>query len=175
QANDINECGADVSYPAPGGTCTSVTCNPASGAFFPVGTTPVTCSDPLAVAGCGFNVTVNDIQPPVLVCPADISQTLPPGDPSGPVFYPDPTYSDNCPGGGPATCVPPSGSEFPGGATTPVSCTALDASQNTATCSFNISLGVTSIVEVPTVSRWGLIALSLLIAGAAFLVLRRQS
>jgi hypothetical protein len=46
-------------YPAPttGGACGTVTCNPASGSFFSVGTTTVNCnasSEP----GCSFTVTV---------------------------------------------------------------------------------------------------------------------
>ncbi len=173
-SNDPLQCGAVVNFPAPSGTCTNVTCAPAAGSFFAVGTTLVTCNDPLAVSSCSFNITVNDVEPPVLLCPADISQNLPPGVPSAPVSFPDPTVSDNCPGVGLPSCVPPSGSIFPGGATTPVSCTAFDASENTGNCGFNVTLGITSIVEVPTISRWGLVALTLLIAGAAFLVLRRQ-
>ena len=46
QSNDPNQCGAVVTYPAPTttGTCGTVTCSPASGSFFPVGTTTVTCT-----------------------------------------------------------------------------------------------------------------------------------
>lgn len=172
--NDIDQCGAVVSYGAPGGTCTNVTCAASSGSFFPVGSTRVTCSDPAASSSCSFNITVDDLQPPVLTCPADVSQTLPPGVPSGPVNFPDPTVADNCPGVGLPTCVPPSGSIFPGETTTPVSCTALDGSQNTGNCGFNVTLGAPSIVEVPTLSQWGFAAFSLLLAGAAFLVLRRH-
>jgi hypothetical protein len=51
--------GATVTYPAPtvSGTCGTVTCTPASGSFFPVGTTTVTCT---ATAGptCSFTVAV---------------------------------------------------------------------------------------------------------------------
>src|SRR5262249_39691531 len=48
------------------------------------------------------------------------------------------TASDNCPGVTTA-CVPPSGSCLPVGATT-VTCTATDASGNTAMCSFSITV-----------------------------------
>ncbi len=46
QSNDPNQCGAVVTYPAPTttGTCGTVTCAPASGTLFPVGTTTVTCT-----------------------------------------------------------------------------------------------------------------------------------
>lgn len=172
--NDPAQCGAVMTYPAPTGSCTNVTCVAPSGSFFPVGVTQVTCNDPLAIAACNFSITINDLEPPLLLCPADISQTLPPGDPNGPVNFPDPTVSDNCPGVGLPTCVPPSGSIFPGAATTPVNCSALDASQNTGACAFNVTLDTVSIVEVPTLSQWGLAGLALLLAGAAFLVLRRQ-
>lgn len=45
KSNDPNQCGAVVTYPAPTstGTCGTITCTPASGSFFPVGTTTVTC------------------------------------------------------------------------------------------------------------------------------------
>ncbi|MEK6304145.1 MAG: HYR domain-containing protein, partial [Acidobacteriota bacterium] len=46
QPNDPNQCGAVVTYPAPtsSGTCGTINCSPASGSFFPVGTTTVTCT-----------------------------------------------------------------------------------------------------------------------------------
>jgi hypothetical protein len=45
-----------------------VVCNPPSGSVFPAGTTAVTCTATDAagnIATCGFNVTVNDTEPPV--------------------------------------------------------------------------------------------------------------
>ncbi|MEW6128202.1 MAG: HYR domain-containing protein, partial [Acidobacteriota bacterium] len=53
------------------------------------------------------------------------------------VNYPAPQVSDNCPGES-VVCVPPSGSCFGLGVTT-VSCTATDASGNTANCSFVVT------------------------------------
>ena len=62
QANDHGSCGATVSYtPTVEGTCTPV-CTPASGSFFPVGATTVTCT--LESQSCSFTVTVNDTEPP---------------------------------------------------------------------------------------------------------------
>jgi hypothetical protein len=64
---------------------------------------------------------------------------MPPACPasnSGVVTYVTPTATDNCPGVTVA-CVPASGSVFPLGTTT-VTCTATDASGNTATCSFSV-------------------------------------
>jgi len=250
QGNDLNQCGAVVNYPAPGGTCTGVTCAPASGSFFPVGTTTVTCTNATGGTSATFDVTVNDTQPPSVVtpnpvvpndpglcsavvpytpgaadncpgvtaacvppsgstfpvgvtpisctatdaagntatapgsvtvndvevptitCPADIELELPPGSPGQNVDYDPPVTGDNCPGET-YDCQPPSGDWFPAGQTA-VNCTALDASGNTATCAFNVILGAVSVLEVPTVSTLGLLALALLLAAAAFVVLRRN-
>lgn len=69
QPNDPNQCGAVVSYPAPSvvGSCGLVSCSPASGSFFPVGTTTVTCTTTQG-SSCSFSVTVNDTQAPVVTC-----------------------------------------------------------------------------------------------------------
>lgn len=55
------------------GDCGTVTAAPASGTFFPVGTTTVTLS---ASAGesCTFNVIVTDEPPPTIACPAGVSK-----------------------------------------------------------------------------------------------------
>jgi hypothetical protein len=139
--NDSNQCGAVVNYPAPttAGSCGTVTCAPASGSFFPKGTTGVTCNTS-AGPSCVFNVTVNDTQPPTITCPPNqfVSATVPTV-----VNYPPPTASDNCPGVSTA-CNPPSGSTFPVG-TTPVTCTATDMSGNTASCTFTVAVGTCMI------------------------------
>lgn len=55
--------GRVVTFPSPtitGTDCGTVTCNPASGSFFPIGTTTVTCSSSaLSTVNCSFTVTVN--------------------------------------------------------------------------------------------------------------------
>ncbi len=72
---------------------------PASGSVFPVGTTTVT-STATDVCGnsssCTFTVTVVDNQPPVIVCPANITANNTPGLCSAVVNYPMPTVTDNC-------------------------------------------------------------------------------
>jgi hypothetical protein len=150
QSNDPNQCGAVVTYPAPtpnGSGCGTVVCSPASGSFFPVGTTAVSCdaSGTFANPDCTFTVTVVDTQPPTITCPpnqtAVTNQNVcaPPGTtPCQIVTFPAPTASDNCPGVTVA-CNPASGSCFPTGTTT-VTCTATDASGNTATCSFTTTV-----------------------------------
>jgi HYR domain-containing protein/carboxypeptidase family protein len=87
---------------------------------------------------CTFTVTVNDTQPPVITCPPNLTAvTATVNDPCTVVNFTT-TASDNCPGVV-VVCTPPSGSCFPVGVTT-VTCTATDASGNTATCSFTISV-----------------------------------
>lgn len=137
-SNAPNQCGAVVNYPAPTstGSCGVVTCSPASGSFFPVGTTTVTCTG--TGDTCSFTVTVQDTQPPSITCPSNVTVVGTPGDPGAVVTFPPPTASDNCPGVT-VVCSPASGSTFPVGTTT-VTCTATDASGNTATCSFTVSV-----------------------------------
>lgn len=114
--------------------------------------------------GCALNLT----------CPADMAVQAPAGDPGAVVSF-DPTVGGSCTSVT-ASCVPPSGSLFPIGSN-PVSCTATDAQTGTtANCTFNIDVSSgTSIVEVPTLSQWGLGALALLLAGAAFTLLRKNA
>ncbi|MEP7339944.1 MAG: choice-of-anchor J domain-containing protein [Acidobacteriota bacterium] len=149
-ANDANQCGAVVNYPAPTttGTCGTVTCSPASGSFFPKGTTTIQC---ISTSGGGFGsftVTVNDTQPPVITCPANIAVPAAAGLCTAVVTFAAPTVSDNCPGVGTPVCVPASGSTFQKGTTT-VNCTVLDASTNTAACSFTVTVNDT---QAPTIT-----------------------
>jgi hypothetical protein len=136
-----NLCGAVVNYSdplpifVPPGTCGTISCAPASGSAFPLGTTPVTCN---ATSGdsCGFNVTVLDTQPPSITVSDNL--TIVGTNPGVPlvVNYMAPLTSDNCPGVV-FSCDPPAGDEFPIGDST-VTCTATDAAGNTATGSFSL-------------------------------------
>ncbi|MDX2040912.1 MAG: proprotein convertase P-domain-containing protein, partial [Acidobacteriota bacterium] len=137
-------CTAVVNYPAPttSGNCGSVTCAPASGATFPLGTTTVTCSVANGPS-CSFTVSVADNTPPTVTCPAPISVV---GDVPTVVNYTVPTAADNC--GASVACVPNTGSSFPVGTTT-VTCTATDGSQNMATCNFTVTV-VPCTITCPT-------------------------
>jgi len=142
-SNTLNQCGAVVTYPAPttSGTCAAPTCSPASGSFFPVGTTTVTCTTTgPPVQTCPFTIRVNDTQAPTITCPGDQSAVTNQGTCPSPscavVTYPPPVATDNCPGVV-VVCNPPSGGCFPIGIVT-VNCTATDASGNTASCTFNV-------------------------------------
>jgi uncharacterized repeat protein (TIGR01451 family) len=84
--------------------------------------------------------------PPVITCPADITataNTLVGCDLTGATVTYEVTATDNCPGTT-VVCTPPSGTFFANGTTTPVTCTATDASGLTATCGFSV------IVAEPT-------------------------
>ena len=68
--SDANACGANVTYSvtATGDPEPTVTCSMPSGAFFPVGTTTVTCTatNDRGTDSCSFDVTVIDDDAPVL-------------------------------------------------------------------------------------------------------------
>jgi hypothetical protein len=159
RSNDLNQCGASVTYTTPTATdnCPSpaptVSCLPASGTFFVVGTTTVTCTASDASPNspnttCTFTVRVNDTQAPAITCPA--SFTIGATSASGAsATYTTPTSSDNCPGGGTPTCTPASGATFPIGTTT-VNCTVSDAAGNTNACSFTVTVNrVTFVIFDP--------------------------
>ncbi|HXF49737.1 MAG TPA: HYR domain-containing protein [Verrucomicrobiae bacterium] len=141
--NDPGQCGAVVNYSIQAsGECSPITvaCVPPTGSFFLVGTTNVVCTatDTAGNASsCSFPVTVQDAEPPQVFCNQNISVTTGPGQTGVPVVYSASTL-DNCASSG-AVCSPPSGSLFPVGVTT-VTCTASDASQNSASCSFTITV-----------------------------------
>ena len=135
-----------VKYPIPfasdncGGVGAS-NCVPPPGSLFGVGVTPVTCTaTDLSgnTSACTFRVTVGDIEPPAITCPANMSVQLPQGQCSSPASYPAPIVSDNFPGAT-VVCVPPSTSIFSVGVTT-VTCTATDVNGNRASCAFTITL-----------------------------------
>lgn len=156
--NDTAQCGAIVDYSIMSTNCAGVTCAPPSGSFFPVGTTTVTCSESapmsasaevqasVAVAGssCSFTVTVNDTQNPAAICPANISETT--MGTSAVVNF-TATVMDNCPSAT-VSCDPASGSSFPLGITT-VTCTAMDASGNQASCSFTVTVAQDCAITCP--------------------------
>ena len=88
------------------------------------------------------NVTINvtpETTPPTINCPANVTAVAAqPGDVTAVVTYPPPVATDNC-SVPTEVCNPPSGSAFPLGTTT-VTCTATDAANNTAVCSFLVTV-----------------------------------
>jgi hypothetical protein len=69
-SNRGSQCGAIVNYPAPvtSGSCGSITSIPASGSFFPVGTTTVNVTGTAGVT-CSFTVTVIGGEDKVIIYP----------------------------------------------------------------------------------------------------------
>ena len=143
--------GAAVTYPLPTATdavdpSPTVSCSPASGGTFPLGTTTVSCSardhasPPNPSPAKTFTVTVEDTTAPVLGnVPANVNVAA--SGPSGAsVTYALPTASDNVDKSPVVTCSPPPAGTFPLGTTT-VTCTAIDSSGNrAATATFTITV-----------------------------------
>jgi hypothetical protein len=138
--------GANVTYnvaatDAEDGTLTP-TCDHASGSFFALGSTPVSCSvgdsNGLTTTG-SFAITVVDTTAPTLSnVPAGV--TVGTNDPAGAaVSYTAPTATDAVDPNPTIVCSPLSGSTFPVGNTT-VTCTATDASGNASTATFLVSV-----------------------------------
>ncbi|MFN0034245.1 MAG: HYR domain-containing protein [Saprospiraceae bacterium] len=98
---------------------------------------------------CSFTVTVNDAQKPTITCPANKTQGTDLGECEADVTYLTPTASDNCNpaptvmhisgGTGHITGNPNSSATFQKGATI-VTWKATDASGNTKTCTFKITV-----------------------------------
>ena len=137
----------------------AVTCSPASGDTFPLGTTLVGCSatDVAANPTSGsFTVTVVDTSGPALSgVPGNFSVTT--TNPSGTaISYTPPTATDAVDPSPSVVCTPASGSTFAVG-TTSVTCTATDAFGNSASAGFSVTV-VLDDEEPPEVDwsvSWG--------------------
>ena len=122
-----------------------VTCVPASGSTFLIGTTTVNCSatDTYSnTANGSFNVTVTDITAPTLTLPANI--TLEATSPSGAAATFSVSSIDIVDGSVAVICSPASGTTFALGVTT-VNCTATDSHSNTANGSFTVTIQDTTV------------------------------
>jgi hypothetical protein len=97
----------------------------------------LTVTDNLGASSqCTGVVTVIDTTPPTIACPANM--TVESADPGGTAVAFSPTVADNCTATPSVVCAPSSGATFPLGMTT-VTCTAMDASQNSAACAFTVN------------------------------------
>ena len=115
---------------------------------FPLGTTTViaTALNGAGYDSCSFRVTVRDVQPPAITCPANITQANDPGQ-CGAVINYTVTATDNCTASVTVSVQPASGSFFPVGTTT-VTARATDGAGNTSTCSFTVTV---NDVEPPVI------------------------
>jgi HYR domain len=175
-STDPGQCSATVAYTLPsadcpcstgGGTAPSpkragvkkpvspkdasclVTCMPPPGANFPLGTSTINCMVVDAFghsAQCSFQITVKDMTPPALLCPASITQSTDPNQCTAIVNY-TVTAIDNCDGPVTATCTPPPGAAFPKGTMT-VTCTATDSLNNQSSCSFPVTINDTQPPQI---------------------------
>ncbi|MBI5384505.1 MAG: HYR domain-containing protein [Verrucomicrobia bacterium] len=131
--------GVNLGTPATADNCGVATVANNAPATFPLGTTTVTwtVTDTSGNAVTATQtVTVEDKETPAIVCPANITLPASP-DLTTPVTFAA-TATDNCAPAPTITCSPSSGSGFPVGVTT-VTCTATDASGNTAQCFFTVT------------------------------------
>ena len=141
----VNGAGAPATYTAPTATdavdgTRPVTCLPASGSTFPIGSTTVTCSaSDLSghSSNTTFSVSVADHTAPVVTVPDDV--TINATSPAGAAHTFLASATDNVDGARPVSCTPASGSGFAFGSTT-VTCTAKDAAGNTGSGSFVVTV-----------------------------------
>ncbi len=105
-----------------------------------------------------MNVTVialPDTQPPVISCNSDIIADFDPAVNGAVVNYTAPIGTDNRPGAVTMqTAGLPGGSIFPAGTTTNTF-TVTDAAENTASCSFKVTVALTSLIGLDSVSISG--------------------
>jgi hypothetical protein len=138
RAEATSGAGAHVDYDASasGG---SLLCTPASGSFFPIGTTTVHCTARNAdgVKRATFSVVVADETSPRLELPDDISARTAKSD--GAIVTYVATAFDAVQGDVVARCTPQSGSRFPVGRTT-VDCRAVDGHGNRVNGSFAVTI-----------------------------------
>jgi len=104
---------------------------------------------PLTTALVGSPSIVPDNTPPVMTCPADITVSADAGVLGGcnsaVVNFATPTATDSCTAVT-VECFPPSGTAFPSGETTTVTCVATDACGNLSTCTFDVTVTQTNTV-----------------------------
>jgi hypothetical protein len=128
----------------------TISCTPASGSTFAVGTTSVQCKATDAAGNftdaAPFNVTVQDTTPPTLTLPGN--QNVETENAGGQAVTFSVTASDIVSGSIAPSCNHSSGDTFPVG-TTPVHCTATDGAGNPSSGDFNVT--VTLVDHTPPV------------------------
>ncbi|TFH64605.1 MAG: HYR domain-containing protein, partial [Candidatus Zixiibacteriota bacterium] len=153
QGTDPDICGALVNYVmSSSDNCPGVTISSdhPSGSIFPMGVTMVWLKAKDASGNqdsCSFTVTINDTQKPIIACPADMDVDNDAGMCGATVNY-DVTATDDCDPNPNVVVTPLSGSFLPIGVSDVVAI-ATDASGNTETCVFKVTV---HDVEKPAVT-----------------------
>ena len=132
--------GAATAYDIVDTNVAPVTCSPAAGSTFALGTTTVTCSATDAHGNEGsntFTVSVVDTTSPTITVPATITRAA--TGPTGAVVTYAATAHDLVDGDVTTSCTPASGSTFAPGSTT-VTCAATDRAGNTVSKSFTVKV-----------------------------------
>jgi hypothetical protein len=137
-SNDAGQCGAVVNFNVASiSSCGTVTAVPASGSFFPTGTTTVNVTSSSGQS-CSFTVTVNDNESPTIFAPENVTVSTDAGVCNATnVTLGSATTSDNCTGEIITSNNAPS--QFLKGNTI-VIWTATDASGNTSTASQTVTV-----------------------------------
>jgi hypothetical protein len=146
-AEATSSAGAAVTYSVSASDSVStatVSCTPASGSTFPLGTTTVNCTARDAAGNesrGSFTITVRDTTGPRLNLSGNLTSEA--TSASGAVVNYSVSATDDVDANPTVSCTPASGSTFPLGSTT-VNCTARDATGNTNSGSFTITVGDTT-------------------------------
>jgi hypothetical protein len=127
-------------------------------ASYPKGTTSITWTATDSSgnhSSCVQTVTVVDNEPPAISCQTDIVADFDPAVNGAVVTYTAPVGTDNCPGATTTrTAGLASGATFPLGTTT-VTHTVTDAAGHTASCSFKVTVALTSIIGLDSAAVSG--------------------
>jgi len=147
-----NTSGIFVTYDVSVDQEAAIVCTPASGTFFPIGTTTVSCTatNAFGVQSSGsFTITLIADPRPTLILPDDINVEL--TSPAGVVVTFTPTATDGVDGTIPVVCTPPSGSTFALGSTV-VLCSATNSRGYTRFGSFFVFVRDTTppVLTLPT-------------------------
>ena len=149
-------CSAVVNYtsaPTTSGNCGTVTCTPASGSTFQVGTTAVTCTSDQGPS-CTFTVTVNEITPPTITtCASNKTITADANcEAAIPSLIGEVAATDNCTlSSGLTKSQSPTEGTIVGIGDTVVTITVEDSSGNAATCTATVTVrnSVTTTITCP--------------------------
>src|SRR5262245_22234157 len=133
----------------------TISCDHNSGAVFPLGATPVSCTatDTVTNDVTGpvqlFTITVQDTTAPSISTPGSITAEA--ANAAGAAVTYSVSASDAVDGSISPNCSPASGAQFPVGATT-VNCTAVDAHNNSSSASFSVTVHDTTPPTLSNVS-----------------------